>query len=103
MGRLSGRGIIITGATGIAAASARRFAAEGAAVVGVEGSDFTGVGFAEGVVEFFRGGFEEGGDFDAGFPLLTSAIAIWAVWRFPITEAKAREVRQELESRRGKA
>ena len=33
MGRLSGRGIIITGATGIAAASARRFAAEGAALV----------------------------------------------------------------------
>ena len=41
--------------------------------------------------------------FDAGFPLLTSAIAIWAVWRFPITEARAHEVRQELENRRGKA
>ena len=33
MGRLAGRGIIVTGATGIAAASARRFAAEGASVV----------------------------------------------------------------------
>ena len=32
MDRLEGRGIIITGATGIAAASARRFAAEGATV-----------------------------------------------------------------------
>jgi len=32
MDRLSGRGIIITGATGIAAASARRFASEGATV-----------------------------------------------------------------------
>ncbi len=32
MDRLAGRGIIITGATGIAAASARRFAAEGARV-----------------------------------------------------------------------
>jgi NAD(P)-dependent dehydrogenase (short-subunit alcohol dehydrogenase family) len=32
MDRLAGRGIIITGATGIAAASARRFAAEGATV-----------------------------------------------------------------------
>ena len=32
MDRLSGRGIIVTGATGIAAASARRFAAEGATV-----------------------------------------------------------------------
>lgn len=31
--RLSGRGIIVTGATGIAAASARRFAAEGARLV----------------------------------------------------------------------
>lgn len=32
MGRLEGRGLIVTGATGIAAASARRFAAEGARV-----------------------------------------------------------------------
>lgn len=32
MSRLSGRGLIVTGATGIAAASARRFAAEGARV-----------------------------------------------------------------------
>jgi len=41
--------------------------------------------------------------FDAGIPMLTSAIAIWAVARFPITEAKAYEVRQELERRRGRA
>jgi NAD(P)-dependent dehydrogenase (short-subunit alcohol dehydrogenase family) len=33
MDRLKGRGIIVTGATGIAAASARRFAAEGARVI----------------------------------------------------------------------
>jgi NAD(P)-dependent dehydrogenase (short-subunit alcohol dehydrogenase family) len=33
MGRLNGRGLIVTGATGIAAASARRFAAEGARLV----------------------------------------------------------------------
>jgi len=39
---------------------------------------------------------------DAGIPMLTSAIAIWAVARFPITEAKANEVRQELERRRGR-
>jgi NAD(P)-dependent dehydrogenase (short-subunit alcohol dehydrogenase family) len=32
MGRLAGRGILVTGSTGIAAAAARRFAAEGAAV-----------------------------------------------------------------------
>jgi GPH family glycoside/pentoside/hexuronide:cation symporter len=41
--------------------------------------------------------------FDAGVPMLTSAIAIWAVATFPITEARAHEVRLELEARRGKA
>ena len=41
--------------------------------------------------------------FDAGIPMITSAIAIWAVATFPITEAKALEVRQELERRRGRA
>ncbi len=41
--------------------------------------------------------------FDAGIPMIASAIAIWAVATFPITEAKAREVRQELERRRGRA
>ena len=40
--------------------------------------------------------------FDAGIPMLTSAIAIWAVATFPITEARALEVRQELERRRGR-
>ena len=40
--------------------------------------------------------------FDAIIPMVTSAIAIWAVATFPITEAKAREVREELERRRGK-
>ncbi len=40
--------------------------------------------------------------FDAGIPMLTSAIAIWAVATFPITEARAYEVRQELERRRGR-
>ena len=39
---------------------------------------------------------------DAGIPMLTSAIAIWAVATFPITEDKALEVRQELERRRGR-
>jgi len=41
--------------------------------------------------------------FDAGIPALTSLIAIWAVARFPITEARAGEVRRELERRRGRA
>jgi GPH family glycoside/pentoside/hexuronide:cation symporter len=40
--------------------------------------------------------------FDAGVPIITSAIAIWAVASFPITEQKARDVREELERRRGK-
>ena len=39
--------------------------------------------------------------FDAGIPIVASAIAIWAVVTFPITEAKAHEVRMELERRRG--
>ena len=41
--------------------------------------------------------------FDAGIPIVTSAVAIWAVVSYPITEAKANEVRAELERRRGKA
>lgn len=39
--------------------------------------------------------------FDAGVPVLFSAIAIWAVWSYPITEARANEIREELEKRRG--
>jgi GPH family glycoside/pentoside/hexuronide:cation symporter len=41
--------------------------------------------------------------FDVFIPVITSAIAIWAVVKFPITEDKAREIRQTLEARRGKA
>ena len=40
--------------------------------------------------------------FDAGVPILASIIAIWAIVKFPITEAKAHETRLELERRRGK-
>ena len=40
--------------------------------------------------------------FDAGVPILASIIAIWAIAKFPITEAKAHENRMELERRRGK-
>lgn len=39
---------------------------------------------------------------DAGIPMVTSALAIWIVATFPITEEKAYEVRQELERRRGR-
>ncbi len=41
--------------------------------------------------------------FDAGIPMLGSAIAIWAIARFPITEVTAHAVRTELERRRGTA
>jgi len=41
--------------------------------------------------------------FDAVIPMIASAIAIWAVVAFPLTEARAREVRQALEVRRGAA
>ncbi len=41
--------------------------------------------------------------FDAAIPMVTSAIAIWAVATFPITETVAHEIRLELEQRRGKA
>jgi GPH family glycoside/pentoside/hexuronide:cation symporter len=39
--------------------------------------------------------------FDVGVPIVTSAIAIWAVAAYSITEEKARSVRAELEARRG--
>jgi len=40
--------------------------------------------------------------YDAFVPLIASAIAIHAVYRYPITEEKAFEVRTELERRRGR-
>ncbi len=40
--------------------------------------------------------------FDAGIPIIASVIAIWTVAKYPITEARAREVRTELENRRGR-
>ena len=41
--------------------------------------------------------------FDVIIPIITSALAIWAVAAFPITEEKAHEIRTELERRRGEA
>lgn len=41
--------------------------------------------------------------FDVMVPIITTALAIWAVAAFPITEEKAHEVRQQLEQRRGAA
>ena len=40
---------------------------------------------------------------DALVPALTSVLAIWAVWKYPITEETAHEVRATLEARRGPA
>jgi GPH family glycoside/pentoside/hexuronide:cation symporter len=39
--------------------------------------------------------------FDAFIPAAASAIAIWAVASYSITEDKAHEIRQQLEARRG--
>jgi GPH family glycoside/pentoside/hexuronide:cation symporter len=39
--------------------------------------------------------------FDVGVPFITSAIAIWVVYLYPITEERAHEVRADLEARRG--
>jgi GPH family glycoside/pentoside/hexuronide:cation symporter len=39
--------------------------------------------------------------FDVAIPLVGSAIAIWMIVAYPITEEKAHEVRMELEKRRG--
>jgi GPH family glycoside/pentoside/hexuronide:cation symporter len=40
--------------------------------------------------------------FDVGVPLVTSAIALCVIATYPITEARAHEIREELERRRGK-
>jgi GPH family glycoside/pentoside/hexuronide:cation symporter len=40
--------------------------------------------------------------FDVGVPIVTSAIALWIIATYTITEKKAHEIRAELESRRGK-
>jgi GPH family glycoside/pentoside/hexuronide:cation symporter len=39
--------------------------------------------------------------YDVVIPLVASLLAIWAIWRFPITEETANEVRDQLEARRG--
>lgn len=40
--------------------------------------------------------------FDVGVPLITSAVAIWIMATYSITEKRAHEIRAELEKRRGK-
>ena len=41
--------------------------------------------------------------FDVAIPMAASALALWAIATYPLTEEKAHEVRLELEERRGKA
>jgi GPH family glycoside/pentoside/hexuronide:cation symporter len=38
---------------------------------------------------------------DVVVPMVASAVAIWAVWSYPITEEFAHDVRKKLEARRG--
>ncbi len=40
--------------------------------------------------------------FDVVIPILSSALALWLIYLYPITEEKAHEIRLELEQRRGK-
>ncbi|MCA9232386.1 MAG: MFS transporter [Planctomycetales bacterium] len=40
--------------------------------------------------------------FDVGVPLFTSAIALWVIYTYEITESRAHEIRAVLEQRRGK-
>jgi GPH family glycoside/pentoside/hexuronide:cation symporter len=40
--------------------------------------------------------------FDVGIPIVTSAIALWIISTYTITETKAHDIRLELENRRGK-
>lgn len=39
--------------------------------------------------------------FDVVVPMLTSAVAMWAIWAYPLTETRMLEIRDELEARRG--
>ncbi|MCD8479586.1 MAG: hypothetical protein LRZ88_04735 [Candidatus Cloacimonetes bacterium] len=40
--------------------------------------------------------------FDVGIPLITSALAIWIIFNYELTEAKAYEIRFELDERHKK-
>jgi GPH family glycoside/pentoside/hexuronide:cation symporter len=40
--------------------------------------------------------------FDVWVPMIASALAIWAVASYPITEAVAHDIREKLERRRGR-
>ena len=40
--------------------------------------------------------------FDMGIPVISSALAIWAIATYTLTEERAHQVREQLERRRGK-
>jgi GPH family glycoside/pentoside/hexuronide:cation symporter len=39
--------------------------------------------------------------FDVVVPMLTSALALWAVWAYPLSEDRMLDIRRQLEDRRG--
>ena len=39
---------------------------------------------------------------DIAIPAFTAGLAIWVMWTYSLTEERAREIKAELESRRGK-
>lgn len=41
--------------------------------------------------------------FDCGVPMIASAIAVWSIWAYPITEARAHDTRAQLDRRRATA
>lgn len=38
---------------------------------------------------------------DIALPVLTAALAIWVMWSYSLDEKRAKEIKEELESRRG--
>ncbi|MBB1489770.1 MFS transporter, partial [Oceanospirillum sp. D5] len=38
---------------------------------------------------------------DIVIPVVTAALAIWVMWKYSLTEERAREIKAELEERRG--
>ena len=39
---------------------------------------------------------------DIVFPVVTAALAIWVMWKYSLSEDRAKEIKEELEQRRGK-
>ena len=39
---------------------------------------------------------------DIVFPVVTAALAIWVMWKYSLSEERAKEIKAQLEERRGK-